>query len=193
MPSLDLATRAALTRREPQALERFFDLYCDRVHGYIRGLVGDEHLAEDITQDVFASIYARLSAYDSERELAPWVFTIATNKVRDWWRSRRHQDSRSEGSLSAGDQPIQIALEGGAPEEEMQLEELCEEVRAAVDQLPEGMRQTVLLRAFEGLSFEAIGIALHRSEVAVRKRYSRALAHLRELLAPESAAILPAA
>ena len=55
-------------------------------------------------------------------------------------------------------------------------------VRDAIDALPEGLRATVHLRLFEGLSFEEIGRMLDRNEVAVRKRYSRALAELRTVL-----------
>jgi len=54
--------------------------------------------------------------------------------------------------------------------------------RAAIDALPEGLRATVLLRVYEGLSFEEIGRILERNEIAVRKRYSRALGALRESL-----------
>ena len=55
-------------------------------------------------------------------------------------------------------------------------------VRAAIDALPAGLRAAVLLRIYEELSFEEIGRILERNEVAARKRYSRALAALRESL-----------
>lgn len=190
---MDRDLQIRLQQCDPAAVTTFFELYCDRVYGYIRGLVNDEHLAEDLTQDVFASIHRRLSAYDPERELAPWVFTIATNKVRDYWRSRRHQDSRFETSIDNDDSPLQVPDEHAGPQAGLELDELGEEVRQAVEQLPEGMRQTVLLRVFEGLSFEAIGRILDRSEVAVRKRYSRALSVLRELLDPSALSQLVAA
>ncbi len=62
-------------------------------------------------------------------------------------------------------------------------------MRAIVERLFEEvgdltLRTTVLLRAFEGLSFAAIGEIVERSELAVRKRYSRGLAALRDLLGP---------
>ena len=57
-------------------------------------------------------------------------------------------------------------------------------MRDAVEDLPEGMRDTVRMRAYEGHPFEAIGAALGRNAEAIRKRYSRALAALREALEP---------
>lgn len=184
---LSAQERVGLTTREPAALERFFELYFDRVYGYVRRLLRQEHLAEDVTQDIFMHIHRALPRYDPERDLRPWVFTIATNKVRDHWRSRRHQDSRSE--ISADD------AEGGSfevhpavarerrPDECLLAGELSDQVAAAIEELPESMRETLVLRYYEGLSFAEIGALMDRNEVAIRKRYSRALEELRKRLA----------
>ena len=131
----DMARR--LRALDPEALGLFYSLYFDRVHGYVRRMVSDEHTAEDVTQDIFMHIQRALQSYDPARDLDPWVFTIASNKLRDHWRSRRHR---------------------------------------------EGMRETLILRYFEGLSFEDIAGMLDRNEAAVRKRYSRALEELRRSL-----------
>jgi DNA-directed RNA polymerase specialized sigma24 family protein len=61
-------------------------------------------------------------------------------------------------------------------------QELAAAVRSAIDSLPGGLRATVLLRVYERLSFEDIGRILERNEAAARKRYSRALAALRDSL-----------
>ena len=173
------AILARLPERDPQALEAFFDLYFDRVYGYIRRLVRDEHVAEDLTQEIFLHIHRALASYDPSRDLRPWVFTIATNKVRDFWRSRRHRDSQTEQSVEREGAADHLRSEEDRPGADLTRAELDAQVRGAVDELPEGMRLTVLLRTYEGMSFEAIGRVLDRSEVAVRKRYSRALETLR--------------
>jgi RNA polymerase sigma-70 factor (ECF subfamily) len=187
LPALTPEQRLGLPARDPAALARFFDLYFERVHGYVRRLVPDEHLAEDLTQDVFLQIYRALPGYDPERELSPWVFTIATNRIRDLWRSRAHQEGRAEVDLDAeghGEDGLERLPEGVRPDETLAQGELLEHLRRAVDGLPEGLRMTVLLRAYEQLSFEEIGRILGRNEVAVRKRYSRALEILRASLGP---------
>ena len=178
---LPRAVLEALPTRDPAALAAFFDAYFDRVYGYVRRLVRDEHLAEDLTQDVFLHVHRAFPTYDPARALRPWVFTIATNKVRDFWRSRRHRDSKSEVSVEREGGVLEISRPG-RPEDSLEEEEFDRQLRDAVDELPEGMRVTVALRVFEGLSFEAIGGVLERSEVAVRKRYSRALEVLRARL-----------
>ncbi len=182
--SLSEEQRAALQRREPEALSAFFDIYFDRIYGYVRRLTGSEHLAEDLAQDILLHVYQALPKYDPTRPLRPWVFTIATNKVRDFWRSRLHRDGKRERSMDREDDdaPLEMPSPIPRPEEALSAGEAEQQVREAVDRLPEGMRMTVFLRVYEGLSFEAIGNILGRKEVAIRKRYSRALEHLRSML-----------
>ena len=174
--------RERLARREPAALARFFDAYFERVYAYLRRLVGDEHTAEDLTQDVFLQAHRALPSYDPARDPRPWLFTIATNKLRDHWRARAAQGASTVTSL---DHEELVERVGAAEEEPRPFggeEELATRVRAAIDELPGGLRAAVLLRVYEGLSFEDIGRILERNEVTVRKRYSRALAALRESL-----------
>ncbi|MEM8711529.1 MAG: RNA polymerase sigma factor, partial [Planctomycetota bacterium] len=111
------------------------------------------------------------------------VYTIATNKVRDQWRSRRHQESRHTQSVDVEEGGPQLVADAPQPAAELEATEIGDEVRAAVEELPEMLKTTFVLRFYEGLSFEAIGKMVDRNEAAVRKRYSRALSELRESLA----------
>ncbi len=171
--------REGLARREPAALARFFDVYFERVYAYLRRLVGDEHLAEDLAQDVFLQAHRALPSYDPGRDPRPWLFTIATNKLRDHWRARA---THAESAVTSLDHEELVERAGAAPAPTLPADgvELATRVRAAIDALPGGLRATVLLRVYEGLSFEDIGRILERNEAAARKRYSRALAALRE-------------
>ncbi len=174
----------ALQRREPEALEKFYQLFFDRIYGYVRRLLNDDHLAEDVTQDVFLQIHRALPTYDPGRPLQPWVFTIATNKVRDLWGSRSYQAERSARSRDDEglDSVVREASAEDGPLESLQRLELRAALARALDEVPETMRSTLWLRAYEGLSFRDIAELFERSEVAVRKRYSRGLRELRERL-----------
>jgi RNA polymerase sigma-70 factor (ECF subfamily) len=175
--------REGLRQRRPEALEAFYAAYFDRVYGYVRRMLRDEHLAEDLTQDIFMSIHRALSSYDPARDLRPWVFTIATNKLRDLWQSRVFQQGRRQVSLDddeAGAPAPAVPADG--PRESLEAGELGAAVAQAIELLPESLRVPFWLRWHEELSFEEIAAELDRSEVAVRKRYSRALAELRRLL-----------
>ena len=175
--------RAKLPLRDRAALERFYEFFFDRVYGYVRRMLSEDQLAEDVTQDVFMHIQRSIHTYDPARDPGPWVFTIATNKVRDFWRSRRHKDAQLESSLDDEERRHHAASTAPGPLPELEREELSRELSRAIDELSPGMRETLVLRYFEGLSFEEIGSRIGRNETAVRKRYSRALGDLREALA----------
>ncbi|MFT7542950.1 MAG: RNA polymerase sigma-70 factor (ECF subfamily) [Gammaproteobacteria bacterium] len=176
--------RSLLPELDAGALAAFFDLYFPRIYTYLRRLVHDEHLAEDITQDVFIHVHRAFPSYDATRPLRPWVFTIATNKLRDYWRSRLHRQSQTQHSVEDSGWVESLAENREMPGDELEAKELGEALREAVDRLSDGMRMTVCLRIYEGLSFEEIGAMLGRNEVAARKRFSRALGELRQILGP---------
>ena len=181
--SLPRAVREALPARRLEALEVFYDAFFDRIHRYVRRMVRDEHLAEDLTQDIFMSIHRALPIYDPARDLAPWVFTIATNKLRDLWQSRGFQQVRRQVSLDDDNDALAAPVPAPEPGDSLEGHELAAAVAAALESLPESLRVPFWLRWHEGLPFKEIADQLGRSEVAVRKRYSRALAELRRLLA----------
>lgn len=170
-----------LVARDRDALGRFYELFFERIYGYVRRLVVEEHLAEDVTQDVFVHIQRSIGTYDPSRELSPWVFTIAANKVRDHWRSRRHSDAKRELSFEGDDStPMVEPVDGRlGPLFDIENRELRVTLDAAIEELPVGMRETLVLRWFEELPFDEIGRMIGRNETAARKRYSRALQELR--------------
>jgi RNA polymerase sigma-70 factor (ECF subfamily) len=171
--------RERLARRDPLALARFFDAHFDRVYAYLRRLVGDEHQAEDLTQEVFLHVHRALETYDPARDPRPWLFTIATNALRDHWRARAARTGVGAACLDA--EELREPADGRAAPAAAaaRAPDLAVRVRAAVDALPEGLRAPILLRAYEGLAFEDVGRIVGCNEVAARKRYSRALAALR--------------
>jgi len=179
-----------LRSKDRDALGRFHDLYFDRIYGYVRRMVGEDHLAEDVTQDVFMHIQRSIASFDPTRELSPWVFTIATNKVRDHWRSRRHHDGLRETSLDGDDESNAIDPPDvrAGPLPQLLDGELRRELDAAIAGLAEGMREVLVLRWYEELPFDEIGRMIGRNETAARKRYSRALAELRTAMEKHVAA-----
>jgi RNA polymerase sigma-70 factor (ECF subfamily) len=181
---LSAATREGLVRRDPEALALFFEAYFPRIYGFVRRLVQRDHLAEDLTQEIFLHLQRGFDKYDPTRALRPWVFTIATNKLRDHWRSLAHRNGQATSSLEQEEYTFDVPSLAPGSAEQLSNEELAAHLRRAVEELPEGMRLAVQLRVFEGLSFEEIGVIMDRNAVAVRKRFSRALEQLREVMGP---------
>lgn len=166
-----------LSRREPEALAWLFDRYFDEIHASVARAVPSEHLAEDLTQEVFVKVYESLGSYDPERPLCPWLHAIVRNRVRDHWRTLGRPDASGASLDDDGPEP----LDGESPDplDRAERSELERALGRAVERLPAGMRRTVEMRAFAGLSFEDVARRLGRTTVAIRKRYSRALQLLR--------------
>lgn len=171
-----------LPSRDPAALSAFYEAYFDRIYAFVHRLVGRDALAEDLTQDVFVQLQQSISTYDPERPLDPWVFTVASNKVRDFWRSRRHKLERREVALAEDERAEPEDEPSASPSRPMERRELDELLGRAVAELPPSMKSALLLRS-EGFTFEEIASMLERKEDAVRKRYSRAIEALRRALA----------
>lgn len=176
--------RERLVVRDPDALGLLFDLYFERVWAFMRRSVDDVATAEDLTQEVFLGVHRSVERLDPRRELAPWIFSIAANKLRDHWR--RTGRSRVATSLDDDENPV-VAV---APQEDLNPEDYSGALQRAVSILPADAREIVELRVFQELSYEQIGECLDLSPQAARKRFSRAIQALRENLGQSCESLL---
>jgi RNA polymerase sigma factor (sigma-70 family) len=140
-----------------------------RVFRFVRRRVGSADTAEDVTQEVFASMAASLavSARSAEPPLA-WLYTVARRRIAD--EARR----LSRGSV--------VSLELVEPAEDRTDAyggEVARALDAAVAALPEGQRRVVLERLIQGRRFSDIAASLQISEEACRMRFMRGLQQLR--------------
>lgn len=170
-------------RRDPAALEAFFEAYFDRVYSIVARLLGNRAAAEDAAQEVFLKIHRAAHTLDPARDPGPWVVTIATNVCRDLWRSASHRMSRRSASIEDTPGLAERLTTGVAdPERDALAGERARLVQEAIMELKEEYREVVLLRDYDGRSYEEIAAIAGANETAVRKRYSRALAELGRLL-----------
>jgi RNA polymerase sigma-70 factor (ECF subfamily) len=166
-------------RRDPAALDAFFERYFDRVFSIVARLLGNRAAAEDATQEVFLKIHRAAHTLDPSRDPGPWVATIATNVCRDFWRSSPHRMDRRSASIDDVPGLADRLTTGIAdPERDLLAAERTRLVQDAVMELKEDYREVIMLREYDGRSYEEIAAILGANETAVRKRYSRALADL---------------
>jgi RNA polymerase sigma-70 factor, ECF subfamily len=167
----------AVRARDGAALERFFDLYYDRVYGHVARMLGDRHLAEDVTHDIFLRLHKQVDRLDPDRDPTPWIFTVATNSVRDYWRSRRHQETRRQVPLA--DEHAEMLASGAAgPHADIERDDEARMVQLAMAELSESDREIILLREYEEMDTAAIAVVLATKPDALRQRHARAVARL---------------
>ncbi len=157
--------------------------YFGRIESYARRMTGDAHAAEDLAQDVFLQVHRVLPRRGVEREVQPWLYAIATNKIKDWWRWRSRRSRELDTSRDDQHAASTVAALDAEPDASCERRELNKLLHLALDRVPESMRLIVFLRAYEGLSTQAVAELLGRSPQAIRKRYARGVKLLREIVA----------
>ncbi len=168
--------------REPEAMGQFYDRYLDLVFGLAWRLLGDRTLAEDVTSEVFLKVHRAADRLDPARDPVPWLTTITTNVCRDLWRSGAYRTSRRAADV---DDPVSAAtLSSGRndPEADALSSERERIVQAALLELAEPLRASIVLHDYQGLDHRQVAEVLHIAHDAARKRYSRALAALEQKL-----------
>lgn len=161
--------------------------YERELYGYLRRYLGDEHLADDVFQNTFLQVYLKAEQYELGRPVRPWLYTIATNQAVDALRRHgRHPAlSLDQTVRETGDGEVRSLLEllesgGAGPLDHVQSEERKQLVRAGVDQLPEFMRQVVILAYYQGLKYRDIAEILEIPVGTVKSRLHAALVRLHE-------------
>lgn len=162
-PAGGVADVGAAVRGDREAFARLYRRFARPVFVDLVARLGRPEDAEDALQATFLSAWTHLPRLARPARFVPWLFRIARNKARDQMRRRR------QGLVLAGD------VAAAPPQDRPELDAL----RALVDGLHPKTRAIVLLRAVEGWSAEEVAAAHRLSVATVRRRYARALEHLR--------------
>jgi len=170
-----------------QQLEELYRDYKDRIEGFIRRMVRDTALAQDLTQETFIRAQKGLKDFRGESSSLTWLFRIANNLCLDHLRKEKgrglmvdffeYLDNRDYGAEESGkneesDQQVHL----------LEQREMSECVQEFVDRLPETYRSVMVLYYLEGFSIEEIAGILGISSVSIRVRLHRAREELRILL-----------
>jgi RNA polymerase sigma-70 factor (ECF subfamily) len=176
----DEALMSAVMSGKSTALAMLVERYHSLLLGYIYRLVGgDRPLAEDIVQETFLHILQK-SGYQAGRPFKPWLYAIATNLVRDHFKSaavRRVVSQDSNEELAQYEYAT-----AGNPEVTLSNLEQGYEIAAALSRLGEEYRVALVLRFYHGLSLQEIADVLHIPLGTVKSRLSVGTHRLRDLL-----------
>jgi RNA polymerase sigma factor (sigma-70 family) len=172
---------AAARAGDDRAFEQLYARYRQRIFAFIASRVRDHGRAEDIAQEVFISALRRLRSSDGEMIFRPWIYEIAKNACIDEYRrgSRQHEvPLETDGELITDRQSTLRAAPtpAAAIEEKQQLEDL----RGAFGGLSTNHHQLLVMREFEGLSYDEIGHRLGMTRPMVESSLFRARRKLTE-------------
>jgi RNA polymerase sigma-70 factor (ECF subfamily) len=172
-----LMAQVALGQRE--SLEPLVRRYAGPLVGFIRRMIRDPHLSDDLFQEVFVAVWEKRRTYQFPRPFKPWLYMIALNKCRASFRApvrpTRSMDDEAATLPVANDaSPADVAV----------ATETSQVVARIVQSLPPQQRLVVTLRIWEGLSYTEIARMVGRTEATVRSNMHHGLAALREAMQP---------
>jgi len=174
----DLELAAGLAEGDESALAGLYDRYGALAYGIALRVLGDTGRAEDAVQDAFLKLWRGAAGFDASRgTLRGWLIAVVRNRCIDMLRGRSLHERR-ELALH----PEVRSAESG-PDEQAAGSLEREAVRAAVDDLSEEQRQTVLLAYFGGFSqpeiAELTGVPLSTVKGRMRLAMDKLAAYLR--------------
>ena len=165
------------------AISQLIDRHSNRVRDYIRMMVKDRDVADDILQNTLIKVVRVIDEgrYADTGKFLSWVLRIAHNQVIDYFRAQKSAKTVNEsdagynvlGTLRFADSTV---------EDKMVAEQIVADVRRLVDFLPEEQREVVMLRYYSGLSFQEIADQTDVSINTALGRMRYALINLRKMI-----------
>ena len=173
-----------------EAFDDLFQAYEQKIFNLVYRLVGDYEDATDLTAETFVRALRGYERFRGDAHPYTWLYRIALNLCKNYYRQQQHRSRVHSFSL---DSPVDPEGEGPSreiedtsqePHQRIEAKELQGQVEKCLLSLRPDLRELIVLRDVQGLSYQEIGRALGCSEKAVKSRLFRARSQLREALAP---------
>jgi RNA polymerase sigma-70 factor (ECF subfamily) len=152
--------------------EEIWEEFHPRIKQFILKRIPDEHNAEDVLQEVFLKIHARIDTLRDEEKLQSWMYQIARNVIADYYRQHKATVALSEALLLPEEPVVDDDV----------VKDLLPGVRTMVTSLPDEYRQALLLTEYEGLTQRELAERLGLSLSGAKSRVQRAREKLKAML-----------
>ena len=157
-----------------------FDRYAGAVQSFFsRRVNGDEEVAADLTQDIFLVLWSKSQVYRQGQQVRPWLFTIAYNRLKDYYKSVDYQVLYAEEMLQTSEEAAEDMT--ALRMDERRFDEILRQVLA---QLTEGEQVLFDLRFWEELSVAEIAEVVGVPEGTVKSRLHALTQKLRIRMKP---------
>lgn len=181
----DNAAAEALRSGDPRAFTLLVDQYADSIYRLVMSIVQHQEEAEDITQEVFTTVFTSIGKFKGDSLLSTWMYRIAVNKCQEMLRKQSRQ-KRSGKHVSydiAGQHHVAVQSAYMHPQQELENNERAQILIGALNQLPEQQRIAFTMHKIDGFSYEEIAEILDTSLSAVESLIFRGRKQLKLLLA----------
>jgi len=164
------------------SFERLVEIHQRSIIGTVAKMLGNPSEAEDIAQQVFLRVWKSASRYEPQARFTTWLFTITRNLVFNEVRRRQRKPTVSVQEREETTHRVIEDTRGSSPDDELLRSELEGTIDRAIEALPEKQRLAVVLRRYEEMPYDEIGVVLGMSVPAVKSLLFRARTQLKESL-----------
>ena len=169
---------------ELEDIDALMQLYGPRLQRYVAFSLGDQDLAESITQDCFLKAYQGRKSFRGDCSVSTWLFSIANNLVRDQIRTKKFQFWRKARSTSVDIAELASFMpsDASSPERLLLVNEQAQQVKDALEGLSVNQRRAFLLKFSEELDLDEISETMGMPVNTVKTHLRRAVTAIRAQL-----------
>ena len=161
-----------ISRGDESAFSEIYQIYRDRVYGFVYRMTMNQAIAEDITHEVFVVLIENPARFQADRgKVLTFLCAVARNLLMNYLRRKHNRDvgfDEFENFDAAEDEAR------GNPLADLLSQELAARIEIAIAALPPLQREVIILREFEELSYEEIAKVTEAELSAVKTRLHRA-------------------
>jgi RNA polymerase sigma-70 factor (ECF subfamily) len=157
--------------------------YLKLIYNFVYRLIGNEKVAEDITQEVFLKVWKSIKKFDKEKSFKTWIFSIAKNTTIDYLRKRKDVPmslfDNDEGENFLEDNLIDIELR---PDEIFALAQDKKQIDTVMKELSIVQKEVIILKYGNEMSLSEVSEIMNMPKDTVKSHHRRALIKLKKLL-----------
>jgi RNA polymerase sigma-70 factor (ECF subfamily) len=175
---------ARLKSGDRRAFEELLDLYGPRVQNLARRYALSPSDAEDLTQEIFLSIFQSVGSFRGESELTTWITRVAFNHGLRWKEKHQREAVNRDSQAPSEELELPCPDPNNDPAKRQGRTELSGQVHAAIGELSEPHREIITLHELHGLTYSQCAQVLQIPVGTVKSRLSNAFSQLRSTLRP---------
>lgn len=159
-----------------ESFEAIVNRYEMTILKFIYSMIKDKEASEDITQEVFITVYNKLDTFDNKYKFSNWILRIAKNKCIDYVRKYRKINEENIDDVKS----MAITSKEISPEQTLEFKETKRAIEEYINRLEHMDRQIIMLRYLKEVTFNDISKILDISESAVKRRYYKIRAEFKK-------------
>jgi RNA polymerase sigma-70 factor (ECF subfamily) len=183
--ALEKPTDAELFERyaagEEAAFCEIVNRYKQGLYAFLKHFLNRRDLVEDVFQETFLQLFTSRDSFDPARPLRPWLFTIAANKAKDALRKQRRTAATPIGTIAKSEEMSfdevlnSLTSDNTTPSDELERSEVASHVRGVIANMPENLREILILAYFNKFSYKQMSQILSIPIGTVKSRLHTAV------------------